>query len=167
MEKARIYTLIRDIEAPYVVDTGNNRRGPNIRKKKFKKGQMIKGVMKYANGRPAYILVGGAIPVEARHLKILMAKDVEVSDFSGEAKAKSDVPGIIHNNANPKVKYIDAMIVGGIVGALAVHFAEKKGFIQNPDQKNKIYGAVGGALLLMYVVYRYQSAKKKPENTQK
>ena len=71
---------------------------------------------------------------------------------------------------NPKIKYMDALLIGALVGYLSVHIAEKKGYIESEDPKVKLYGALGGALLGTYLVYRHQSSKpvitKKTNPTQ-
>lgn len=155
----KTYSLNRDIKAPYVLSTGGNNRPPKVVYKSFKKGQLVNGVMKQVNGKPAFILINGVIPIEAHYLQEVVTKDI-VSSADGATEKKSTPIDSSLNHANPKIKYIDALIVGGVLGFLAVHFAEKKGYIEATDEKNKLYGACAGAILAMYGVYRYSTNKK-------
>ena len=160
MERPKSYALTQTIKAPYVMSTGGNNRPPKIVYKTFKQGEIVDGVMKYANGKPAFILVRGIIPIEVTYLKEVTTRDIGVSNATGPTdKPKSDMPLVQHNHPNPKIKYIDSLLIGGVIGALAVHFAEKKGYIAVPDQKHKIYGAIAGGILACYIVYRYQKTK--------
>jgi len=159
--KEKAYIVTRDFKAPYVVATGIIHKPQRIEFKKFRKGQVIKGVMKFANGKPAFVLVKGVIPVELTCLADIKTTEIVVSNADGNTEQKSGMPKVVSTNTNPKIKYIDAMLIGAVVGAVGVHFAEKKGYIPNPDQKNKIYGAVAGGLLAWYVVYRQSTDKKK------
>lgn len=154
MEKEKTYTLISDFKAPCVINTTGNNRPAQIKYKTFKRGELVNGVMQYNNGRPSFILVKGIIPIEAKYLKEVVAKEIVVSNASGESKPKSSIDSMVSDHPNPKVKYLDALLVGAVVGVIAVHFAEKKGYIEVPDKKYKLYGALGGGLLAMYVVYR-------------
>ena len=53
-------------------------------------------------------------------------------------------------------KYIDGILIGAVVGLGGVILAEKQGWITNIDKKNKIYGAIAGAVLGTYYIYRFQ-----------
>ena len=68
---------------------------------------------------------------------------------------------------NPKVRYIDAMIVGAVIGVIGVIVAEKQGWIAEPDSKYKLYGAGLGAIAAGYIVYRTNNAKPKVVITRK
>ena len=96
-------------------------------------------------------------------VKELQGKDIQPSNFTGadmdEIKKQPQVVKV----DNPKIKYLDALIIGGLVGFLAVHFGEKQGYItpnEENDKKNKMYGALGGALIGLYLVYRHSSTQK-------
>ena len=52
------------------------------------------------------------------------------------------------------------MIVGALVGFGGVFLAEKKGWISEPDNKYRYYGAIAGAALGYYFVYRRRTQKK-------
>jgi hypothetical protein len=47
-----------------------------------------------------------------------------------------------------------------LVGFLGIHLAQKYNYIPAEDNKLKLYGAIGGGLLGMYLVYRSQGTKK-------
>jgi len=162
MNKA--YIVKESFKAPFVVATGIAHKPQRVEYKPFKKGQIIRGEMKYNNGKPAFVLVGGIVPVECKYISELSAKDINTgsSEQTSNATGTGNDPKnqVEIKSSNPRIKYIDAMLVGALVGAIGVHFAEKKGYIPNPDQKNKLYGALAGALLAWYVVYRQQTNKK-------
>jgi hypothetical protein len=175
------YIVTKQFDAPYVVGTGMAHRPTKVNKRTFRKGQVItKGVMQYANGQPAFLLVSGVMPIPLECIKEVVAKDV-VSSFDGgktsepKKKPPTKIKSPLPPSSNPKVKYIDALLIGGLAGLVAVHFAQKKGYITNPDNKIKLYGALGGGLLAWYVVYRQNtnapakvieknSSDKKTEN---
>ena len=166
------YIVTKGFNAPYVVGTGMAHRPTRINKRKFVKGQLItNGVMQYANGQPAFLLVQGVMPIPLECIKEVVAKDVVVSSFDGKEKKKPEPKKIkspLPPSSNPKVKYIDALLIGGLAGLVGVHFAQKKGYIKNPDPKFKLYGALGGGLLAWYVVYRQSTnvpAKVESKNS--
>ena len=162
----KAYIVKENFKAPFVVATGIAHKPQRVEYKPFRKGQIIKGEMKLNNGKPAFILVGGIVPVECKFVNELSQKEIttggsnteNTSNASGGSEKQMNQVDL--KPTNPKVKYIDAMLIGALVGAVAVHFAEKKGYIPVPDQKNKLYGALAGALLSWYIVYRQQANKK-------
>lgn len=158
------YIITHDFNAPYVRVTGIPHKPQEIKAKRFRKGDIIKGELKHANNKPAFILVGSGCIVPLDVVRELTTKAIggtaptakTSSSFDGTPKTKKvSVP------TNPKVRYVDAMVIGAIVGALAVFIAEKQGLIGEPDKKYKLYGAIGGAVLGAYVVYRTSNAKPK------
>lgn len=162
------YIVTKQFDAPYVVGTGMAHKPTRINKRTFKKGQVItKGIMQYANGQPAFLLVSGVMPIPLECIKEVVAKDVVSSSFDGpttsapKTKEPKKIKSPLPPSSNPKVKYIDALLIGGLAGLVGVHFAQKKGYITNPDPKFKLYGALGGGLLAWYVVYR-QSTNTPP-----
>jgi len=157
--KEKPYIVTRDFQAPYVVATGIMHKPQRVEYKKFRKGQIIKGVMKFSNGKPAFVLVGGVLPVEIGCLADITTNEIVVSNVEGPTDQKPLKDKV--TNLNPKVKFIDAMLIGALVGAVGIHLAEKKGLIKTPDEKNKIYGAIVGGLLAWYIVYRQTTEKKK------
>lgn len=151
MKKA--YVLIRDFNAPYVVATGMAHKPSKIMIKRYKKGEIIYGEMKTTNGKPSIVLVKGVIPIPATMLNEVVTKTI--SGVSGE---KSTETKQTQNNKVVTIKktntrYMDSGIFGAVIGAVATYLFEKQGWLQ-PNPKNKLYGALGGAVLGMYMVYR-------------
>lgn len=150
------YIMTADVRAPYVAATGLAHNPQDIRLKKFHKGQIVKGELKHANNKPAFVLVNGVCVVPISAIKELVTKEimsgVDASTTTKEAIDKTI--GLTKNNSNPKVRYVDAMIVGGLVGFGVAYFLEKKGYIQSTERSYKLYGALGGAVLAAYLVYR-------------
>lgn len=160
------YVLTQNYRAPFVRITNNPRMPQQICYKNFKAGDMIKGELKHANNKPAFVLVQGTLVFPLSVIKAVVTKEV-ISDASGETKkeeAKGPVSNIIPVAKTPKIKYLDAAIIGGLIGLGAVYFAEKKGYLQVVDKKNKIYGAAIGALAGFYLIYRKTQNKiSKPQ----
>lgn len=160
------YILTNDYKAPYVTATGLPHNPSAIRFKQFKRGDIIKGEMKHANNKPAFILVNGVAVVPLDVVKELVTKEV-ISHTDGEgavkgaAKLVDKIGGTSKENKNPKVRYADALIIGAVVGFVGVIIAEKQGWIAEPDKKYRLYGAVGAGALAMYIVYRSKTQKKK------
>ena len=154
------YIVTQDFKSPWVQITGRPDRPQAIKFKNFRRGDIIKGELKHANNRPAFILVEGALVVPLEVVKELVTKEI-VSDASGESKSNLPKPiDVMKVSSNPKVQYIDAAIIGAAIGFGGVYFAEKKGWLPpETDKKMKIYGAIGGALLGAYLVYRFKSSK--------
>jgi hypothetical protein len=98
-------------------------------------------------------------------VKELVTKEV-VSHTDGEGSMLkkpnkiTEKIGSSKNNSNPKVRYIDALLIGAVVGFGGVMLAEKQGWINEPDKKYRLYGAVGVGVLAMYFVYRSKTQKK-------
>jgi hypothetical protein len=158
------YILTNDYKAPYVTATGMPHNPSALRFKQFRKGQIIKGELKHANNKPAFLLVNGVCVVPLDVVKELVTKDV-ISHSDGEGSIKNSVTkaigGSSKTNSNPKVRYIDALLLGGLVGFGAVILAEKQGWLgAETDKKYRLYGALGAGLLAMYVVYRSKTNKK-------
>ena len=168
----KTYILTRDVNCPVVATGGTAHKQTQMRMRRFRKGQLVKGELKHSNNRPAFVLVGKmcVIPIDA--VKEIQGKDI-VSKFEGADmdQQKKQVQPATLKSANPKVKYMDALLIGGLVGFIAIYFAEKKGYITSEDNKNKMYGAIGGAVLGAYLVYRHQASQSnvivKPTTTQK
>lgn len=153
------YIFTRDYKSPMVVATGLAHNPQSIKFKKFNKGQIVKGELKHANNKPAFLLVNGVCVVPLDVVKELVTKAVvSNADGGGDAAPKTKKMVVA---TNPKVRYADAMILGAIVGFVGVYVAEKQGWIAEPDRKYKLYGALGGAALAAYIVYRTNNAKPK------
>jgi len=152
------YVITGSCRAPIVRATGHGARPQQISFKLFKKGDIVKGEMKHANNQPAFVLVDGVYVIGIGSVKELVTKEI-VTGADGKTKVQDQTitapPKI--KDAIPKVKIADAVIVGCIVGALGVYFAEVKGLIPEPESRNKIYGALGGAVLFGYVAYRMKN----------
>lgn len=146
-----------DFVTPYVVSTGMPHKPTRICKKKFKKGEIITGEIKTANGKPAFVLHKGVMVVPLSVVKQVITKDLDVSNAVGDNIAKSNPKVEVRLGATKKdtnKQYIDALVIGAIVGFAGVLLAEKQGWIAVVDKKNRLYGAIGGAILGAYIVYR-------------
>jgi hypothetical protein len=167
------YILTQDFKSPYVRVTGRPEKPQQICFKNFKKGEVINGELKHDNNKPAFVLVKGTLAVPLSVIKELVTKDVvnpvdETVTSSAEGAPKKEGDAVKKDgketsgkitiaSATSKVKYIDAIVIGGIVGFAGVYLAEKQNWITSVDNKNKVYGAVGGALAALYVVYRIKN----------
>lgn len=152
------YIIVNNCKVPYVVGTGLPHKPQEIRMKQFRKGDIIKGELKHANNQPAFVLVGGALPVPISCVKKVVTKEV-VSGADGTKEESKDKKPILAKSTNPKVQYLDAMLIGALLGVGAIYLAEKQGWITAPDKKYKLYGGVAGALLGCYAVFRFKSNK--------
>lgn len=152
------YVLTRNFSGPYVVQTGQPHRPTQIKLKKFTAGQIINGELKHANGRPAFVLVYGVIPVPLVVLKAVVTKEITQTTSNADGGGSQTVKKV-DVITNPKVKYIDAGLIGAIVGLGAVLYAEKKTWIATPTKENKIAGAVIGAAIGAYITYRLRNKK--------
>lgn len=150
------FVLTQDFKSPYVVATGRADKPQQIKAKHFQKGEVVQGELKHANNKPAFVLVQGTLVIPIDAIKKVVAEDIKTSNADGDPKGEITVQKVEHLdiNSNPKIKYIDAMIVGSLVGASAVYGVEKKTTWLPPDKMNKVYGAIVGALAGWYFVYR-------------
>jgi len=156
----KTYIITKDVKVPIVVTQGVAHRPAQIRYKTYRKGEMVQGELKHSDNKPAFVLVGkmGVLPLNC----VQEVTSIPVSNANGSTtptpedgeKKEAVVP------TNPKVKYGDAMIIGALVGFLGIHLAQKYNYIPAEDNKLKLYGAIGGGLLGMYIVYRGQGSKK-------
>ena len=85
-----------------------------------------------------------------------------VSNADGEDVNVPEKKTKIVANTDPKMKYLDAIVIGALVGAGGAYLAEKQGLIATVDKKNKIYGALIGAGAGLYLAYRFKVNKTKP-----
>ena len=150
------YILTRDFNSPYVISTGLAHQPTKIKLKKFRKGEIVNGEMKHANNQPAFILVQGTLMIPLSVIKEVVTRDVNSSFDDGKSNkaAEDKKPAIVVTNS--KMKSLDAMIIGAIAGLGGVILAEKQGWITSVDKKNKIYGAIVGAIAGLYVSYRFK-----------
>jgi hypothetical protein len=158
----KTYIFTHDCKAPYVEITGKPHMPQEIKFLKFRRGDQVRGELKHSNNKPAFILgpKNAIIPMDC--VKELVTKavvgdtsSIASSSFDASAQQKKAVP------TNPKVRYIDAMLLGALVGLVGVVVAEKQGWISEPDTKYKWYGAGLGAAAAAYIVYRTSNAKPK------
>ena len=154
------YIVTQNFKSPIVRVTGVPHKPQEIRFKQFRKGDIIKGELKHANNQPAFILVNGVCVVPLSVVKELVTKEI-ASNASGEATPETK-PIKITPVQGPRMKYMDAVVIGGLLGAGGAYLAEKQGWIAMPDKKNKIYGAIIGAAIGLYLVYRFKLNKQKP-----
>lgn len=151
----KTYILTKDVKCPIVDGHNFTHRPVQVKTKTFRKGSIVRGELKHSDNKPAFVLVGAMCVIPIDCVKELQGKDItsrfEGSDMDEKKPKTAKLP------ENPKIKYLDAMIIGGLLGFVGVYYAEKKGYIQSEDNKFRIYGAVGGALLGMYLVFRNQS----------
>jgi hypothetical protein len=155
------YVITNDFKAPYVQVTGIPHKPQAIKMKQFRKGDIIRGELKHANNKPAFILVNGACVVPLDVVKELVTKSVISGSDGSKSSEEKPKTKVISVPTNSKVRYADAIILGAIVGAVGSYIAEKQGWIGEPDRKNKLYGAAIGAAAAAYIVYRTNNAKPK------
>ena len=156
----KTYVLTQMYQAPYVVATGRPNNPQQIRTKTFKTGQMVKGELKHANNKPAFVLVAGTLVLPLSVLKEVTTKEV-ISDASGATQSEEQVTAASSNTvkvANTKLRYIDSVVIGGLIGLGGVFLAEKQGWLEKTeDNKNRMYGALIGAIAGAYIVFRQQN----------
>ena len=152
------YILTKSVDAPYVKITGMPHRPQEVRFKRLQKGEIVKGELKHANNKPAFVLVAGVLVVPIDAVKKLVTKEI-VSNVEAEKKESQPVKEVIAKTI-PKLKYIDTIVIGailGVGGAFLVEFLSKKnnwGLVA--DKKNKLYGAGIGAAVGVYLLYRFK-----------
>jgi hypothetical protein len=166
------YVLKENFRAPYVVATGMPHNPQAIKSRLFKKGDIVKGELKHVNNVPAFILVNGALPIDVSYIKEVQTKDiVEMIPLDKEGKSSADGEATttpkeesktleMLKSANPKVKYMDAVIIGGLVGIAGVYLANKQGWIPELQKKHYLIGGIAGAVLSSYLVYRFTAPKQ-------
>lgn len=156
MKQKKNYIVTTDFKSPYVMATGHPKNPNKILFRRYKKGQIITGILIEDKGKPAYVLSENYFTIPLSNIKEMITKDVSYSVEGSNKKADPILPKV----SNPKLKYMDAVIIGGIVGALVVFVAQKKNWITEQDHMYKAYGAGIGAALALYVVYRKNNKNK-------
>ena len=157
----KTYVLTQMYQAPYVVATGRPNKPQQIMTKTFKTGQMVKGELKHANNKPAFVLVAGTLVLPLSVLKEVTTKEV-ISDASGATQSEEQTTQASGQTQakvpNKKLRYIDAVVIGGLVGLGGVYLAEKQGWLEKTeDNKNRMYGALIGAIAGAYIVFRQEN----------
>lgn len=162
MKKAT-YLITSNFRTPYVRSTGNPRNPTEIKFKMFKKGDLVAGELKHANGKPAFILYNGVCVIPLSVAKAVVTKEIlpNMSNESGdETPLGKETTKKINVIENPKTKYGDAILVGIAIGLAGVFLANKRGWIKVPDNMHYAYGAGVGALLAGYFTYRNNNKPK-------
>jgi len=158
------YVIVRNCKLPSVAIDNRNPHKPNqVSFKTFRKGDIINGEMKHQNNQPAFILSEGIV-VPLYCVKAVVTKEI-MSEATGEEKVKAIEKKVAIETVG-KVKYLDYAIVGAVVGCGAVYLAHKKDWIKNHDKQHYAYGAIAGALLGAYIVYRTKSIRKITPKTE-
>jgi hypothetical protein len=169
------YVLTADFRAPYVVATGHPKNPQQIKTKMFREGEIVKGELKHANNQPAFILVAGTLVIPVDCIKELTTRAIVEDDkivpaevveekTTNEVVIKTDsAKKSMLKSSNPKVKYMDAIIIGGIAGLGGIYLAGKQGWIAEIDKKHYLYGGLVGAVLGAYLVYRFTPSKTAPK----
>lgn len=160
----KTYIITKDVDVPVVASGGSAHRQSQVRMRRFRKGQLVQGELKHSNNQPSFILVGRMLVIPVEAVKEIQGKDV-TSKFSGtsEVEQATATPkqAVVQTKQSNNVKYMDALLIGAIVGFGVIYFAEKKGWLVSEDSKMKLYGSIGGGLLGMYLVYRNKASKPK------
>lgn len=154
------FIVIKPFKSPYVTNTGAHPKLQNeVKYMQFKRGAIIDGVVKYdTKGNPDFILYKGVIVVPINVVKKLETKEI-ISNAEGDKSSQDKPKSKIIKESNSKVNYIDNAIIGGVIGALLVVFAEKRGWIVEPVESKiphqyKLIGVGLGALAGAYYTYR-------------
>ena len=175
-KRTQTYIVTKPFETPEVYNTGSSHQQAQVGFKRFRKGEIIRGELKTSNGKPAFVLVGRMTIVPLGNIKKLVTKSIvrkgsAMSGVDGEKHREYHKPTLSEKYTAKsnvtKIKYLDAVLIGGAVGGLGFWLAEKKGFITSTNPKNKLYAAIGGAVLTFYAVYRYQQSKAKKSKVRK
>jgi len=174
------YVLTQDYRSPYVVATGHPRNPQQIKTKMFREGEIVRGELKHANNQPAFILVAGTLPIPVDYIKELTTKAIVEDDKvvpaelveetkTEEVIVTTDKPSLKKSlkSSNPKVKYMDAIILGGLAGLAVVYGMGKQGWIGEVDKKHYLYGGLIGGVFGAYLVYRFTPTKSAPKISKK
>jgi hypothetical protein len=157
------FIITQDFKSPVVRVTGRPEKPQQVTFKSFRKGDIVKGELKHANNKPAFVLVGGQLVIPVSVIKKVVTKDI-TSNADGE-KPKSEMSKAV-GDIVPKrstLKYVDAIVIGGALGIGGAYLAEKQGWIEGGDNKTKLYGALIGAGIGVYLLYRLKVAETAPK----
>ena len=171
------FLVKKDFKTPYIIATGQPHRPTEVKVKLFKKGQIVSGEIQKTNGKASYVLHKGSMVIPLSCIdKVVTQKitnQIEVSSAEGDTKQATStgkitidpkgkgIPVTTASSDEKKKKYLDAIIVGAVIGVVGVFYAEKKAWLPNVEQKNKIIGGLVGALAGAYLVYRFSNSTKK------
>src|SRR5690606_26686036 len=123
---AKRYMLNRPYIATHVWSVSDNPNIPlKVCKRKFNKGDVIWGEMKHKNNEPCFVAVVGTEGVLVLPIAVVdevITKDITSSSSADGAEKKENKA--LAPSTNPKVQYLDAVVLGGIIGGVAVFFAQ-------------------------------------------
>lgn len=156
------YIVTKDVNSPVVTGSQTAHKPAQVRFRKFRRGQIVQGELKHANNKPSFVLVGAMCVLPIDCVKELTGKDIQSNYTGADMDEKQKEQTKITKISNPKIKYLDALLIGSAVGFLGVHLAEKQGYLPMNEElpmKNKLIGAGLTGLLAMYIVYRNQSTQ--------
>jgi hypothetical protein len=151
------FVATTDFVTPYVVATGMPHKPTRICKKQFKKGEIITGEIKTVKGEPSFVLHKGVMVIPFSCIKQVITKDIQVSNFDNKVikdKNPTVEVKVPATSKDKKKQMLDMILLGAIVGFGAVILAEKQGWIEGEDKKNRLYGGLVGAFLGGYYIYR-------------
>lgn len=151
------FVATTDFVTPYVIATGMPHKPTKICKKQFRKGDIITGEIKTANGKPSFVLHRGVMVIPFSCVKQVITKDIQVSNFDNKVIADKNPKVEVKVPSTPKNKkrqMLDMVLLGAIVGFGGTILAEKQGWLNAEDKKNRLYGAMIGAFLGGYYIYR-------------
>ena len=166
------YVLSQDFATPYVVATGMPHNPQQIKVKKFRKGDIVQGELKHANNQPAFVLVQGTLVIPLEVIKELVTKaiiDNDTPPIDVEIVEKENEDVVVKNkktnamtlkSSDPKVNYIDSMLIGGLVGLGGMYLVKRQNWIEEFDKKYYLYAGLVGAVAGAYIIYRTRSTKK-------
>lgn len=157
------FIITQDFKSPVVRVTGRPEKPQQVTFKRFRKGDIVKGELKHANNQPAFVLVGGQLVVPVSVVKKVVTKEI-VSGADGD-KPKSEVSKAVSDivPSRSTLKYVDAVVIGGALGVAGAYLAEKQGWIESGEKKNKLYGALIGAGVGIYLLYRLKVSESAPK----
>jgi hypothetical protein len=156
----KTYIVVKDFQSPQVYSTGFSHKPAQVGMRTFKKGTTITGELKTANGKPSFILVGRMTVVPIECVKEVVARSIEGSSSFDAVPEKKPLKDYMETTPS-KVKYMDAAIIGALVGGLGYYALEKKDLVPNDSNKYRLYAAGASAALAIYLVYRYNNRKVK------
>lgn len=171
MNQKKDYIVSHDFKSPYVMSTGIPHKPTKIEFRVFKRGQIVSGVLIMASGRPAYVLSNGTFVLPLSNIKEMTTKSVS-HGFDGtgaDGKLKTSAPPI-KPITNPKVKYLDGILIGTAVGVIVSFIGVKRGWFTAPEGQKWMPYAIGGgvgAALAAYVVYRKNNKQEKKKTEEK
>jgi len=151
------FVATTDFVTPYVIATGMPHKPTKICKKQFRKGDIITGEIKTAGGKPSFVLHKGVMVIPFSCIKQVITKDIKVSNFDNKVIKEKNPNVEVKVPTTPKEKkkqMLDMVLLGAIVGFGGTILAEKQGWLNAEDKKNRLYGALIGAFLGGYYIYR-------------